>query len=378
MDANTAAQDCQNCRKRFVPQFRFQVDQTTAGAVYYCSQKCRMALSGAATRQLVNCSVCSQSFALAFAYQTALAAEGRRYFCSQACLAAETQAQEAAQAPSVVARAIAVLNQKGGTAKTTTAVNIAAGLAQIGKRVLLVDLDTQGNVGVSLGVKGAKSIYHVLFQGASLVECSVPVRDNLDIITSDQTLSLAERELAKREKHAHSFNPHFAKLRDYDYVILDCAPSSSLMNQNALTYVHEVLVPVSCDYLSLVGVKQVIKTIQYVNENLMHPVKICGVLPTFFDVRNRISVDAVNNLRSYFKERTLPPIRVNTKLKEAPSVKKTIFEHAPDSNGARDYARVVEWIDQIHTLTPLEEAPVSGRSSKVNLIQQMMEEEAAG
>lgn len=343
-------QGCATCHKQFVPKFRFQVAQAANGAAtYYCSQRCRGALEQAERAQ-VSCSVCATPFSLSFAFQTADLPSGRRFFCSETC---RMSALNPVESTTRHARVIAILNQKGGTGKTTTAINLAAGLAEAGKRVLLVDLDAQGNVGISLGIKGPKSIYHVLMQNAEPIECSVPVRNNLDIITSDHTLAAAEIELARRDRRAHALSLRFGKLSSYDYVILDCAPSLSLLNQNALTYAGEVLVPVSCDYLSLVGVKQVLRTIQYVNEILLHPVKICGVLPTFYDVRNRISADAVQNLRSFFKERTLPPVRVNTKLKEAPSLKKTIFELAPDSHGARDYARVVQWIDHLREADPV-------------------------
>ncbi len=352
---------CETCRRQFVPKFRFQMAETANGVLYYCSQKCRgPQVAEPGQRAQVSCSACEKPFTLAFAFQTADLPDGRKFFCSEACRhTAMSEARPAAGAP---ARVIAVLNQKGGTGKTTTAINVAAGLAEISKRVLLVDLDAQGNVGISLGIKGPKTIYHVLSQGADPLECAVPVRNNLDVLTSDHTLAAAEVELARKDRRAHALALRFGQLTQYDFVILDCAPSLSLLNQNALTYAAEVLVPVSCDYLSLVGVKQVLRTIQYVNEILMHPVRICGVLPTFYDVRNRISADAVQNLRQYFKERTLPPVRINTKLKEAPSLKKTIFELAPDSHGARDYARVVQWIAN---LTPETLQPVPAMTSPV-------------
>ncbi len=338
-------QTCQTCHKQFSAKFRFQMAQTASGTVYYCSQRCRAPQAEQALHSVHACSVCSTSFSLSFAFQKAEVGGERRYFCSEKSRHDPLRPVAVKRTP---ARTIAVLNQKGGTGKTTTAINLAAGLAEAGKRVLLVDLDAQGNVGISLGIKGPKTIYHVLMQGADPVECAVPMRSNLDVLTSDYTLAAAEIELARKDRRAHALSQRFGALDSYDYVIMDCAPSLSLLNQNALTYAGEVLVPVSCDYLSLVGVKQVLRTIQYVNEILMHPVKISGVLPTFFDVRAKISLDAVQNLRAYFKERTLPPIRLKINLNVAPSFKKTIYEHAPDSHGARDYTRVVQWIDHLN------------------------------
>src|SRR5205823_5644038 len=129
---------------------------------------------------------------------------------------------------------------------------------------------------------------------------------------------------------------------DYDYVVVDCSPSLSLMNQNALVFADSVLVPVACDYLSLVGVRQVIKTVKNVNTLLRHPLQIWGVLPTFYDARARICDEALDTLRTHFGERCLPPVRATTKLKEAPAQARSIFEHAPGTHGAEDYGAVVD------------------------------------
>jgi chromosome partitioning protein len=131
--------------------------------------------------------------------------------------------------------------------------------------------------------------------------------------------------------------------RRYAFVLLDCGPSLSLLNQNALSYADEVLIPVTCDYLALVGVKQVLRTIKDIERHLSHSVRVAAVLPTFYDGRVKLAREAHATLRDHFKDRCLEPIRQNTKLAEAPAHKRTIFEHAPDSHGAEDYRRVVEW-----------------------------------
>ena len=237
-------------------------------------------------------------------------------------------------------RRVAVFNHKGGTGKTTTAVNVAAALAEKGKRVLLVDADGQGNVGASLGIRGEKTLYHVLVLGMSVEECAIPVRSNLDVLTSNELLATAELYLAGRPNRDRVMRERLGTRADaYDIVVLDCAPALSLMNQNALVYADSVIVPVSCDYLSLVGVKQVLRTIKNVREMLKHDVAILGVVPTFYDVRNKIAREAVAALEAHFGDRCLPPIRVNTKLREAPSAKQTIFEYAPESHGALDHRR---------------------------------------
>jgi chromosome partitioning protein len=242
-------------------------------------------------------------------------------------------------------RHLAVFNHKGGTGKTTTAVSVAAGLAAKGKKVLLVDTDAQGNVGVSLGATAERSLYHVLVMGLRVADAVKTVRPNLDLLPSNETLAAAELYLAGRQNRDRVLQERLASAAAaYDYVVIDCSPSLSLMNQNALVFADSVLVPVACDYLSLVGVRQVIKTVKNVNALLHHPVQIWGVLPTFYDARAKICREAVTTLKSHFGERCLSPVRAVMKVKEAPAQGQTIFEYAPDSNAAEDYALVVDTI----------------------------------
>lgn len=335
-----ALQGCSVCGKRFEVRFRYQIEERNGATAYFCSQKCQQGLgAGGGPDERPSCSVCGRRFQLAYAYQVAAVADERRLFCSEPC---REQGLAAPGRRASDPRRIAVFNHKGGTGKTTTSVNLAAGLAERGKRVLLVDTDAQGNVGVSLGVRGERSLYHVLVLGVPPAECAVPIRPNLDVLTSNETLAAAEIFLASRPARDRVLRERLAATADYDYVVLDCSPSLNLLNQNALVFADALVVPVSCDYLSLVGVKQVLRTVKSVNELLKHPVSIFGVLPTFYDVRNRICRDAVDALVQHFGERVMAPVRVNTRLKEAPMEKKTIFEYAPDSNGAADYLSVVD------------------------------------
>ncbi len=336
-----ALQGCSVCGKRFEVRFRYQIEERDGTTSYFCSQKCQQGLGawGAGSDERPSCSVCGRRFTLAFAYQVAAVADERRLFCSEPC---REQGLAAPVRRARDPRRIAVFNHKGGTGKTTTSVNLAAGLAERGKRVLLVDTDAQGNVGVSLGVRGERSLYHVLVLGVPPSDCAVPIRPNLDVLTANETLAAAEIFLASRPARDRVLRERLAATDDYDYVVLDCSPSLNLLNQNALVFADALVVPVSCDYLSLVGVKQVLRTVKSVNELLKHPVAIFGVLPTFYDVRNRICRDAVDALVQHFGERVMAPVRVNTRLKEAPMEKKTIFEYAPDSNGAADYLTVVD------------------------------------
>jgi chromosome partitioning protein len=344
-------------------KFSFQVQRDPNGQVlYYCTQACQLkARSGTGAKAaeagpkqdartsssgLVACTSCKNRFSLRYAFQQVTLGKRTEYFCSMECRSPvirdlESRLHRGRRGP----KKIAVLNQKGGTGKTTTTVNLAAGLASAGKRVLVIDLDAQGHVGISLGVKGERSLYHIIVEGVAPQQCAVTIRENLDVITSNETLASAEIYLARmNDGRERILSGRMEEVGDYDYILLDCGPSLSLLNMNALTYADQIIVPVSCDFLSLVGVKQILKTLKKVNQYLMHPISIMGILPTFYDRRNRISNEAVNTLRGYFKDKVLPPIRINTRLKEAPSHKKTIFEYAPDSHGARDYRKLVDWV----------------------------------
>ncbi|MCX7808338.1 MAG: ParA family protein [Deltaproteobacteria bacterium] len=319
--------------------------------------------------------MCGKRFALEYPFQVVVSDAAILHFCSMACRAkgmgqrtvrspVEGQAPPPRQSP----RRIAVFNHKGGTGKTTTAINLAAGLAEAGLRVLLIDADGQGNVGASLGIRGEHMLYHVIVQGVAIDQAAVPVRNNLDVITSSESQAAAELFLATKPNRERVLRERMTRTKsNYDVVIIDCAPALSLMNQNALLYADSVLVPVACDYLSLVGVKQVLRTLKQVRELLKHEVALLGVLPTFYDARAKIAREALDTLRSHFADRCLPVIRANTKLAEAPSVKKTIFEHAPDSNGAEDYRALVRYVLELHS--SLEDRPLLQESAvgiKVN------------
>ena len=351
---------CRVCARSFAIRFRYQVREEAGAYVYVCSMVCQQRLlarghdgegqaegaggSAGPGEAPCECEVCHARFHFEFPYQVAVRDGSRRYFCTPECRErATTKAPVAPARPAT--RRIAVFNHKGGTGKTTTSVNLAAGIAEAGLRVLLVDADGQGNVGASLGIQGDRTLYHVLVHGYPPEEAAIPVRPGLDVITANETLAAAELHLARRQGRDRVLRERLGTLGEtYDVVVLDCAPALSLMNQNALVYVDSVIVPVSCDYLSLVGVKQVLRTLRNVRDLLDHEVNILGVLPTFFDVRNRVAKDAVEALRKYFGDRCLPPIRVNTRLREAPSAKQSIFEYDPECHGANDYRALVDHV----------------------------------
>jgi len=247
-------------------------------------------------------------------------------------------------------RVLAVFNHKGGTGKTTTAVHVAAGLAARGAKVLLVDADGQGNVAASLGLEAERSLYHVLVMGLPFEQARITARPNLDVIAANETLAAAELYIAGQRNRDRVMASRLARAREsYDYVIVDCSPSLSLLNQNALVLADAVLCPVACDYLSLIGIRQVVRTVKHVNKILNHPVNFWGVLPTLYDSRARICNEALDTLKKNFRDVCLDPIHFAIKVKEAPSLGKTLFEYAPNSSAAGDYWRVIERLMQVES-----------------------------
>lgn len=341
------AVSCSVCGNAFAVLFSYQRQETPAGAVHYCSQACHERALFAQTRKA--CSSCGKSFELRYAYQQAFVAGGQRWFCSLECrdkpVRKETLERRGAYK-------IAVMNQKGGTGKTTTTVSLAHGLARNGQRTLIVDMDSQGNVGVCLGSEGRQNLYHVMVENVAPQDAIIEVREELDLLPSDSLLAKVEVHLAHVQHPARVMKSRFREVGGYDYVILDCGPSLSLLNQNALYFADFVLIPVACDYLSLVGVKQILKTLKDVQEQLRHPITVLGVLPTFYDVRNRISHEVLRTLTRYFKDKVLDPIRINTRLKEAPSKQQSIFEFAPRSAGAVDYEQLVVSVQELMRAAP--------------------------
>jgi chromosome partitioning protein len=359
-------ESCSVCGKRFDVQFRYQMEERDGGFAFFCSHECHGKVVSGEASGGATCAACRKRFCVELVYQVVRVRGELRHACSEECrqqvlaeadgarlgasIAPAPPAAQSTPAPSGRVRPLihaparlAIFNHKGGTGKTTTSVSLAAGLAARGVRVLLVDTDSQGNVGVSLGVKAERTLYHVLVMGVRPRDAAVSVRPNLDLIVSNETLAAAELYLAGRQNRDRILRERLASaFDDYDVVMLDCSPSLSLMNQNALVVADGILVPVACDFLSLVGVRQVIRTVKNVNSLLHHPVTIHAVLPTFYDARARICRDAVDALKEHFGDRVLTPIRQATRIKEAPAQGKTIFELAPESPSAQDYAAVVD------------------------------------
>lgn len=234
-------------------------------------------------------------------------------------------------------RKIAILNFKGGTGKTTTAVNLSHALASRRQSVLVVDCDPQGSVAGWLGLNPEHTFYDLLIGRAKLQECIQQARKGLDIIPSDKSLALIELRLARGKDMEKAFQRSLAALKGYDFIFLDCPPSMSILNVNALEYAKEVFLPVSMDYLSLRGVQQVV-------ESLPEGVKISRIIPTFYDQRTKKSKEILEDLRSFFKGKVTHPIRVNVRLSECNSFHQTIFEYDPNSRGAFDFRQLAKEI----------------------------------
>lgn len=238
-------------------------------------------------------------------------------------------------------RRIAIITSKGGTGKTTTAINLGHGLALCGKRVLIVDCDAQRNVAVSFDVRGKKHLGDLLERGEVEV---IRVRRNLYVIDSGgRDLAETELSLAGKRNRERRLEKALRNLRGCDIVICDCSPTINLININALTYVDQVIIPVSMDFLAQEGARQTLEIIDEINGFSPRKTELLGILSTFYDARTRLSREVLENLRKHFAEKMFETvIRTNTSLREAPSFKRTIFEYSPLSRGAYDYYQLTE------------------------------------
>jgi chromosome partitioning protein len=240
-------------------------------------------------------------------------------------------------------RTVAIANQKGGVGKTTTAVNLAAGLALSQKRVLLIDLDPQGNAGSGLGhpgVKITKGIYEVLTTGASLPDVIVETEvAGLHLVPSGQRLVGAEVELAGVERREYRLKEALRDIEDrYDFIFIDAPPSLGFLTLNALTAAKSVLVPVQCEYYALEGLSHLLGAIRLVQQGLNPTLQIEGVLLTMYDNRLNLSQQVLEETRRFFAERVYRTvIPRNVRLSEAPSFGKPVVIYDPQCAGSSSY-----------------------------------------
>lgn len=247
-------------------------------------------------------------------------------------------------------RTIAITNQKGGVGKTTTSINLAASLTDAGKKVLVVDVDPQGNTTSGFGVNKDEienTIYELLLGECEIQDCICrSVYKNLDLIPSNVNLSGAEIELISMDKREYLLKNAIQKIRDqYDFILMDCPPSLNMLTVNALTAADTVLVPIQCEYYALEGLTQLIQTIELVQKGLNPDLKIEGVVFTMYDARTNLSLEVVENVKDNLNQkiyRTIIPR--NIRLAEAPSHGMPVTEYDPKSAGALAYKKLAKEI----------------------------------
>ena len=240
-------------------------------------------------------------------------------------------------------RIIAIANQKGGVGKTTTAINLSACLAEAGQKVLAVDFDPQGNATSGLGFEKGymdKTVYELLMDECQLDECIVKeVQENLDVLPSDVNLAGAEIELLDVANKESLLRAELEKVKDnYDFIIIDCPPSLSLLTINALTASDTVLVPIQCEYYALEGLTQILQTIDLVKKKLNPKLELEGVVFTMYDARTNLSLQVVENEKKHLNRtiyKTIIPR--NVRLAEAPSHGMPINLYDTRSTGAESY-----------------------------------------
>ena len=239
---------------------------------------------------------------------------------------------------------ISIANQKGGVGKTTTAVNVSAGLSQIGKKVLLCDIDPQGNATTGYGIEPAKakiSVYDVMVRGVP-VEQAVNVTPWGDVIPSDIALAAAEIEIVDLPRREYILKNILEPLRSsYDFIIIDCPPSLGLLTINALIACDSVLVPMQCEYYALEGLSQLMNTIRMVRRSFNAELKIEGIVLTMFDGRTNLAMQVADEIKKHFPGQVFAtPVPRNVRLSEAPSHGKPVMAYDKYSKGAESYLKI--------------------------------------
>ncbi|MCF6461578.1 ParA family protein [Clostridium sp. Cult3] len=247
-----------------------------------------------------------------------------------------------------MARIITIFNQKGGVGKTTTVINLAAALGKMNLRILIVDVDPQGNATSGLGIEKTQlklSTYDALINGVGLNEIIQKTSaENVDIVPSNVELAGSEIELIEMDNRELALKKAMEVIEDvYDYIFIDCPPSLGLLSINGLSASHSVLIPIQCEYYALEGVSQLVDTIMLVKRSLNPELEIEGVVLSMFDGRTNLSIQVVDEVKKYFKGKVYTSIIPrNVRLAEAPSHGLSIMDYDPKSRGAEAYGELAE------------------------------------
>lgn len=253
-------------------------------------------------------------------------------------------------------RIITIANQKGGVGKTTTTVNIAAALSQMGRKVVLIDLDPQGNATTALNIEhreGTPGVYDVLLGEKTLTEVIVECPDVPGLWGAPATIDLAGAEIelvsqVAREYRLHKAITSLLEHQKFDYVLLDCPPSLGLLTLNALVAAKEVLLPIQCEYYALEGLSQLLKTVTMVTTHLNPDLVVTAIILTMYDGRTRLASQVAEEVRSHFGERVLDTvIPRSVRVSEAPSYGQSVITYDPTSTGALAYREAAEQLDKI-------------------------------
>ena len=261
----------------------------------------------------------------------------------QVCYTSTVMAKIEERRGKIMGRTIAIANQKGGVGKTTTAINLSSCLVEAGQRVLTIDFDPQGNATSGLGLEKGEieeTVYEMMLGDCELEDClQRDVQRNLDVLPSDSNLAGAEIELLDVERKEYVLKQHLEKVRDqYDFIIIDCPPSLSLLTINALVAADTVLVPIQCEYYALEGLSQVLRTVSLVRKKMNPALELEGVVFTMYDARTNLSLQVVENVKNNLNERIYKTIIPrNVRLAEAPSHGMPINLYDSKSTGAESY-----------------------------------------